>query len=288
MGPSWCHSDRRGRVRSGAAGGCHGRRLFAGAVMCGSGGEGRAKCRERLFASSAWHRTAARGTQFVQHARTGLGRCRVAPGADRAGSVQLGPPAPPSPRRPRAALPALRGTARPALQLPAPPPAARVAVRKVTQFSLPPRGVGRECESRLAGARPALQRAGQQEARTARARRGGGLLAASPSAMEAEEKMECIQEFPEHYKVILDRLNEQREQDQFTDITLIVDGHHFKAHKAVLAACSQFFYRFFQDFTQEPLVEIEGNLIHVDKSFQLCVLELVMNVVSLIQAEMHA
>ncbi|XP_009868190.1 PREDICTED: zinc finger protein 131 isoform X2 [Apaloderma vittatum] len=76
--------------------------------------------------------------------------------------------------------------------------------------------------------------------------------------MEAEEKMECIQEFPEHYKVILDRLNEQREQDQFTDITLIVDGHHFKAHKAVLAACSQFFYKFFQDFTQEPLVEIEG------------------------------
>ncbi|XP_050769760.1 zinc finger protein 131-like isoform X2 [Gymnogyps californianus] len=76
--------------------------------------------------------------------------------------------------------------------------------------------------------------------------------------MEAEEMMECIQEFPEHYKVILDRLNEQREQDQFTDITLIVDGHHFKAHKAVLAACSQFFYKFFQDFTQEPLVEIEG------------------------------
>ncbi|NXE42602.1 ZN131 protein, partial [Ptilorrhoa leucosticta] len=77
-------------------------------------------------------------------------------------------------------------------------------------------------------------------------------------AMEAKEIMECIQEFPEHYKVILDRLNEQREQDQFTDITLIVDGHHFKAHKAVLAACSQFFHKFFQDFTQEPLVEIEG------------------------------
>ncbi|XP_053909310.1 zinc finger protein 131 isoform X1 [Cuculus canorus] len=76
--------------------------------------------------------------------------------------------------------------------------------------------------------------------------------------MEAEETMECIQEFPEHYKIILNRLNEQREQNQFTDITLIVDGHHFKAHKAVLAACSQFFYKFFQDFTQEPLVEIEG------------------------------
>ncbi|KAI4895371.1 hypothetical protein NFI96_006203 [Prochilodus magdalenae] len=34
--------------------------------------------------------------------------------------------------------------------------------------------------------------------------------------------------------------------------------HQFRAHKAVLAACSQFFHKFFQDFTQEPLVEIEG------------------------------
>ncbi|KAM8961614.1 zinc finger protein 131 isoform 1-T1 [Pelodytes ibericus] len=76
--------------------------------------------------------------------------------------------------------------------------------------------------------------------------------------MEAEETMGCIQEFPDHYKVMMDRLNEQRELDQFTDITLIVDGQQFKAHKAVLAACSHFFYKFFQDFTQEPLVEIEG------------------------------
>uniref|UniRef100_A0A8B9H5P3 Zinc finger protein 131 n=1 Tax=Astyanax mexicanus TaxID=7994 RepID=A0A8B9H5P3_ASTMX len=66
-------------------------------------------------------------------------------------------------------------------------------------------------------------------------------------------------EFPAHYKVMLDKLNEQRQLDQFTDITLIVDGHQFRAHKAVLAACSQFFHKFFQDFTQEPLVEIEGN-----------------------------
>lgn len=57
---------------------------------------------------------------------------------------------------------------------------------------------------------------------------------------------------------MLDKLNEQRQLDQFTDITLIVDGHQFRAHKAVLAACSQFFHKFFQDFTQEPLVEIEG------------------------------
>ncbi|KAJ3603936.1 hypothetical protein NHX12_028677 [Muraenolepis orangiensis] len=76
--------------------------------------------------------------------------------------------------------------------------------------------------------------------------------------MAGEGEMECASEFPAHYKVMLDKLNEQRQLDQFTDITLIVDGHQFRAHKAVLAACSQFFHKFFQDFTQEPLVEIEG------------------------------
>lgn len=49
--------------------------------------------------------------------------------------------------------------------------------------------------------------------------------------MEAEEVLvDTVHEVPSHYKVVLDRLNEQRQQEQFTDITLIVDGHHFKAH----------------------------------------------------------
>ncbi|XP_034090888.1 zinc finger protein 131 isoform X1 [Gymnodraco acuticeps] len=79
------------------------------------------------------------------------------------------------------------------------------------------------------------------------------------SIMAAEVEVELEgDEYPAHYKVMMDKLNEQRQLDQFTDITLIVDGHHFRAHKAVLAACSQFFHKFFQDFTQEPLVEIEG------------------------------
>lgn len=109
--------------------------------------------------------------------------------------------------------------------------------------------------------------------------------------MAAEAEVDGGNEFPAHYKVMLDKLNEQRQLDQFTDITLIVDGkkmhivllfilvsawarhnvnyslflcflagHQFRAHKAVLAACSQFFHKFFQDFTQEPLVEIEGIL----------------------------
>ncbi|XP_054467027.1 zinc finger protein 131 [Anoplopoma fimbria] len=77
-------------------------------------------------------------------------------------------------------------------------------------------------------------------------------------AAEVEVELERGDEYPAHYKVMMDKLNEQRQLDQFTDITLIVDGHQFRAHKAVLAACSQFFHKFFQDFTQEPLVEIEG------------------------------
>ncbi|TDH12817.1 hypothetical protein EPR50_G00052000 [Perca flavescens] len=77
-------------------------------------------------------------------------------------------------------------------------------------------------------------------------------------AAEVEVEVDGCNEYPAHYKVMMDKLNEQRQLDQFTDITLIVDGHQFRAHKAVLAACSQFFHKFFQDFTQEPLVEIEG------------------------------
>ncbi|XP_032371987.1 zinc finger protein 131 isoform X1 [Etheostoma spectabile] len=80
----------------------------------------------------------------------------------------------------------------------------------------------------------------------------------STMAAEVEVEGDGCNEYPAHYKVMMDKLNEQRQLDQFTDITLIVDGHQFRAHKAVLAACSQFFHKFFQDFTQEPLVEIEG------------------------------
>uniref|UniRef100_H0WZV5 Zinc finger protein 131 n=1 Tax=Otolemur garnettii TaxID=30611 RepID=H0WZV5_OTOGA len=47
------------------------------------------------------------------------------------------------------------------------------------------------------------------------------------------------------------------ELNRFSHITLIVNGQ-FKTHKAILAACSKFFYKFFQECTQEPLVEIEG------------------------------
>lgn len=43
-------------------------------------------------------------------------------------------------------------------------------------------------------------------------------------AAEVEVELEGGNEYPAHYKVMMDKLNEQRQLDQFTDITLIVDG----------------------------------------------------------------
>lgn len=44
--------------------------------------------------------------------------------------------------------------------------------------------------------------------------------------MSTVEEVEAMggSEYPAHYKVMLEKLNEQRQLDQFTDITLIVDG----------------------------------------------------------------
>lgn len=43
-------------------------------------------------------------------------------------------------------------------------------------------------------------------------------------AAEVEVELDGSNEYPAHYKVMMDKLNEQRQLDQFTDITLIVDG----------------------------------------------------------------
>lgn len=42
--------------------------------------------------------------------------------------------------------------------------------------------------------------------------------------VEVEIEVDRVNEYPAHYKVMMDKLNEQRQLDQFTDITLIVDG----------------------------------------------------------------
>lgn len=50
--------------------------------------------------------------------------------------------------------------------------------------------------------------------------------------MAADMEGDAANEYPAHYKIMMDKLNEQRQLDQFTDITLIVDGKSSICHKS--------------------------------------------------------
>uniref|UniRef100_A0A3P8UUU3 BTB domain-containing protein n=1 Tax=Cynoglossus semilaevis TaxID=244447 RepID=A0A3P8UUU3_CYNSE len=54
---------------------------------------------------------------------------------------------------------------------------------------------------------------------------------------------------------VLDQLNRQRKQGLLCDCTFVVDGVDFKAHKAVLAACSVYFRTLFLD--QKDVVHLD-------------------------------
>lgn len=48
-------------------------------------------------------------------------------------------------------------------------------------------------------------------------------------------------EFPDFCNTVLQKLNQQRQQGQLCDVSIVVQGHLFRAHKAVLAASSPYF-----------------------------------------------
>ncbi|XP_074538413.1 zinc finger and BTB domain-containing protein 17 [Halichoeres trimaculatus] len=62
-------------------------------------------------------------------------------------------------------------------------------------------------------------------------------------------------EFPWHSGKVLEQLNRQRKQGLLCDCTFVVDGVDFKAHKAVLAACSAYFRTLFLD--QKDVVHLD-------------------------------
>ncbi|CAB1427273.1 unnamed protein product [Pleuronectes platessa] len=62
-------------------------------------------------------------------------------------------------------------------------------------------------------------------------------------------------EFPWHSGKVLEQLNRQRRQGLLCDCTFVVDGVDFKAHKAVLAACSIYFRTLFLD--QKDVVHLD-------------------------------
>ncbi|KAJ8016649.1 hypothetical protein DPEC_G00009440 [Dallia pectoralis] len=62
-------------------------------------------------------------------------------------------------------------------------------------------------------------------------------------------------DFPWHSGKVLEQLNHQRQQGLLCDCTFVVDGVDFKAHKAVLAACSAYFRTLFLD--QKDVVHLD-------------------------------
>ncbi|XP_031430467.1 zinc finger and BTB domain-containing protein 11 [Clupea harengus] len=67
---------------------------------------------------------------------------------------------------------------------------------------------------------------------------------------------------PKHGQSMLDKLNQQRLNNQFCDITLLIEGEEHRAHKAVLAACSDYFYELFIEkgaaASHEAVVDLSG------------------------------
>lgn len=62
-------------------------------------------------------------------------------------------------------------------------------------------------------------------------------------------------DFPWHSGKVLEQLNQQRQLGLLCDCTFVVDGIDFKAHKAVLAACSVYFRTLFLD--QKDVVHLD-------------------------------
>uniref|UniRef100_A0A8C7U4X4 Zinc finger and BTB domain containing 17 n=1 Tax=Oncorhynchus mykiss TaxID=8022 RepID=A0A8C7U4X4_ONCMY len=62
-------------------------------------------------------------------------------------------------------------------------------------------------------------------------------------------------DFPWHSGKVLEQLNRQRQLGLLCDCTFVVDGVDFKAHKAVLAACSAYFHTLFLD--QKDVVHLD-------------------------------
>ncbi|XP_053733117.1 zinc finger and BTB domain-containing protein 11 [Synchiropus splendidus] len=77
-----------------------------------------------------------------------------------------------------------------------------------------------------------------------------------------DSKGEVNQLLSDHGQTLLNKLNQQRINNQFCDITLLIEGEEYRAHKAVLAACSEYFKELFFEkgatTTHEAVIELSG------------------------------
>jgi len=72
-----------------------------------------------------------------------------------------------------------------------------------------------------------------------------------------------------HCLSVLNQLNQQRLSNQFCDVTLLIEGEEYKAHKSVLAANSEYFRELFIEkgavTSHEAVVDLSGELLWVSK-----------------------
>lgn len=72
------------------------------------------------------------------------------------------------------------------------------------------------------------------------------------------------QSSPKHSQTILNQLNQQRLSSQFCDVTLLIEGEVYKAHKSILAANSEYFRELFIEkgavSSHEAVVDLSGNV----------------------------
>ncbi|XP_068176596.1 zinc finger and BTB domain-containing protein 11 [Antennarius striatus] len=87
-------------------------------------------------------------------------------------------------------------------------------------------------------------------------------MAAKHELVFVDSKGVVNQFLPKHSQTMLDNLNQQRLNNHFCDITLLIEGEEYRAHKAVLAACSKYFHELFFEkgavATHEAVVDLTG------------------------------
>ncbi|XP_053563525.1 zinc finger and BTB domain-containing protein 11 isoform X2 [Bombina bombina] len=80
--------------------------------------------------------------------------------------------------------------------------------------------------------------------------------------IEVDSKGLVKQSSSKHGQTVLDQLNQQRFSNQFCDVTLLIEGEEYRAHKSVLAASSDYFRELFIEkgalSSHEAVVDLSG------------------------------